>query len=64
MYIKLRNVRICREIEYLELRKLNEKFCTLYMHRMSGFVEKLNHQNYENSTGNFLHYIHTERLDL
>ena len=29
-----------------------------------GFAAKLNIQNYENSTGNFLHYIHTERLDL
>ena len=50
--------------EYLELRKFNGKLYTLYIYGMSGFVEKLNLQNYENSTGNFLHYICTEFLDL
>ena len=36
----------------------------IYIYRMSGFVEKLNLQNYENSTGNCLLYICTEFLDL
>ena len=31
---------------------------------MSGFAEKLNILNFENSTGNCVHYIRTERLDL
>ena len=58
------NVWICRKIIYPELCKFNGKLCTLYMHGMSGFVEKLNIQNYENSTGNGVHYICTEWLDL
>ena len=35
------NVKICREIENLELRKFNGKLCTLYMYEMSRFAEKL-----------------------
>ena len=31
---------------------------------MSRFAENLNIQNYENLTGNFVHYICTECLDL
>ena len=50
--------------EYLELRKFNGKLYTLYIYGMSGFVEKLNLQNYKNSTGNCLHYICTKFLDL
>ena len=65
MYIiYARNVCICKKIEYLELWKFNGKLYTLYIYRMFGFVEKLNLQNYENSTGNCWHYIHTEFLDL
>ena len=55
---------ICRKIEYSELQKFDEKFYTLYRYEMSGFAEKLNIQNCENSTGNCLHYISTEVLDL
>ena len=58
------NVWICREIKYPELHKLYEKFCTLYMHGMSGFTKKFNIQNSENSTGNCIHYIYMECLDL
>ena len=65
MYVILaRNVWICKKNEYLELRKFNGKLYTSYIYGMSGFVEKLNLQNYENSTGNFLRYICTEFLDL
>ena len=38
----VRNVWICREIDYPELHKFNRKFYTLYMYRISGFAEKLN----------------------
>ena len=62
--LNVRNVWICREIEYIELRKLKKKFWNLYLHRISGFAEKLNIQNSENSTGNCIHYIYTECLDL
>ena len=31
---------------------------------MSGFAKKLNIRNSENSTGNFIHYMYTECLDL
>ena len=57
------NVWICQKIEYPELRNFKGKFCTLYMYERSGFTEKLNIQNYENSMGNCLHYICTEGLD-
>ena len=59
-----RNIWICRKIQYLELRKFNEKLCTLYMYRMSGFAENLNVQNCKNSTANCVHYIFTECLSL
>ena len=52
------------KIEYPELRKFDGKLCTLYMYGMFGFAEKLNIQNCENSTANFVHYICTECLDL
>ena len=84
--IYVRNVRICRKIEYPELRKLNwklctlyarnfwisrkieyppvhifnGKWCTLYPYGMSGFAEKLNILNCENSMGNCVHFICTE----
>ena len=65
MYIiYIQNVWICRKIKYLELRKFNGKFCALCMYGMSGFAEKLNIQNCENSMGNYLQYICTEGLDL
>ena len=65
MYIKyVWNVWFERKIEYPELRKFDGKLCTLYMYGMSGFVAKLNIQNYENLTANFVHYICTECLDL
>ena len=57
--LNVRNVRICREIVYPELRKLNEKFYTLYMHKICRFAKKLNIQNFENSTGNCIHYTYT-----
>ena len=47
-----------------ELRKFKGKLYTLYMYEMSEFVEKLNLQNFKNSTGNRLHYIRKEFLDL
>ena len=84
--IYVRNVRICRKIEYPELRKLNwklctlyarnfwisrkieyppvhifnGKWCTLYPYGMSGFAEKLNILNCENSMGNCVHFICTK----
>ena len=48
-----RTLKIQREIVYI-----------IYIYGMSRFVEKLHLQNYENSTGNCLHYICTEFLDL
>ena len=63
-YIYVRNVWICRKIEYPKLQEFNGKFCTLYMYRMFGFAKKLNIQNCENSMGNCLHYICTKSLDL
>ena len=45
--------KIQREIVYI-----------IYIYGMSGFLEKLNLQNYENSTRNSLQYICTEFLDL
>ena len=62
--IYVRNGCIWRKIEYPELRKFNGKLCTLFMYRMTGFVEKLNIRRVENSMGNCVHYIHTECLDL
>ena len=58
------NMWFCRKIEYPELRKFDGKLCTLYMYGMSGFAEKLNIQNCENSMANFVHYICTECSDL
>ena len=60
----VRNVWICRKILYLELHKFYGKLCTLYMSRTFGFDEILNIQNYENSTGNCVHYIWKELQDL
>ena len=45
--------KIQREIVYI-----------IYIYEMSGFVEKLNLHNYENSMGNYLHYICSKFLDL
>ena len=61
--IYVRNVWICRKIEYPELRKFNGKLCTLYMYGMFGLAKKLNVQSCENSTENCLRYICTECLD-
>ena len=58
------NVWICREIYCLKMHKFNGKLCTLYMYGMVGFAEKLNVQNCGNSTGNCVHYICKECLDL
>ena len=55
------NVGICRKNEYPEQRKFKVKLCTLYMYGTSGFAEKLNFQNYENSTGNCVHYMCTKK---
>ena len=52
------NVLICRKFEYPELRKFNWKLCTLYFYEMSGFAEKLNFQNYGNSTRNSICYMY------
>ena len=52
------NVWNCREIEYTELRKLKKKFWNLYLHRISGFAEKLNVQSYINSMKNCVHYTY------
>ena len=38
--------------------------CIQNMYKMSGFVENLNIQKWENFTGNFVHYICRECLDL
>ena len=62
--IYVRNVWICKKIEYPELRKFNGKLCTVYMYATSGFAAKLNIQNCENSTGNCVHYTCAEWLDL
>ena len=62
--IYVRKVWICRNIEYPELRKYNEKLCTLYVYVTSGFAKNLNIQNCENSTGNLVHYICMEWPDL
>ena len=56
--LNVRNVQICWEIEYPELRKSKKKFCRLYLNKMSGFAKKLNIQNSENSTGNCIQYIY------
>ena len=49
--IYVQKVWICRKIEYPELRKFNGKLYTLYMYGTSGFAEKLNIYNCENSIG-------------
>ena len=61
--IYVRNVWICRKIEYPELRKFNGKLCTLYMYGMFGLAKKLNVQSCENSTENCVHYICMACLD-
>ena len=61
--IYVRNVWICRKIEYPELRKFNRKLCTLYMYGMFGLAKKLNVQSCENSTENCVHYICMACLD-
>ena len=50
--------RFAKKIEYPELRKFNGKLYTLYIYRISGFVEKLNVQNCINSTENCIHYTY------
>ena len=50
--------------EFPEQRKFKGKLCTLYMYKTSGFVEKLNIQNYENSMGNCVLYMCTKSQDL
>ena len=62
--IYVRYVWISKKIEYPKLHIFNGKLCTSYMYRMTGFVEKLNIQRVKNSTGNCVHYICTECLDL
>ena len=49
---------ICKKIEYPELRKFKGKLFTLYMYEISGFAEKLNIQNWGNSTGNCVRYMY------
>ena len=65
----VRNVWICREIEKPELSKFNKKFCTLYLHGMSGFAGKIECPNCGNSMGNCVHYMYgmigfAEKLNL
>ena len=55
--IYVRNLWICRKIEYPELRKFKGKLCTLYMYRMFGLAKKLNVQSCKNSTGNCTLYV-------
>ena len=52
------------KFECTELQKFNGKLCTLYIYGTSLFAENLIIQNYENSTGNCVQYICTERKDL
>ena len=54
----VQNVRICREVEYPKLRKSNKKFCTLLLHGMSGFAEKLKVQNSGNSIRNCVQFMY------
>ena len=61
--IYVRNVWIGKKIEYPELRKFNEKLCTLYMYGMFELAKKLDVQCCENSTGNCVRYICTDCLD-
>ena len=63
-YICTKCLDLQKKNEYLALRKFNGKLCTLYIYGMSGFVEKLNIPNTENSTGNCVHYLCTACLDL
>ena len=53
----VRNFGICKKIEYPKLGKFNRKLCTLHTYGTSGFAEKLNVQNWGNSTGNSLRYM-------
>ena len=55
--LKIRNVRICSEIEYPNLVK-SMKICVQYMYGMSSSAGKLNIQNFEKSTENFVHYMY------
>ena len=55
MYV--RNIWICRKIEYPELQKFNRKLYALYMYGMFGLAKKLNVQNWENSKVNCVHYM-------
>ena len=53
--IYVRNVWICKKIEYPKLLIFKRKLCTLYMYGMYGVAEKLNVQNFINLTGNCTH---------
>ena len=55
---------LAEKIEYPELQKFIRKLYTLYMYERCGFTEILNIQNCINSTGNCVHYICTNCLDL
>ena len=55
---------LAEKIEYPELQKFIRKLYTLYMYGRCGFAEILNIQNCINSTGNCVHYICTNCLDL
>ena len=59
----VRNIWICKKFDYPEQRKFNGKLCTFYV-RNVWICRKLNIQNCKNSTGNCVHYISSERLDL
>ena len=56
--LNVRKVWVCEEFEYPKFRKFSGKLCTLYMFGTSGFAEKLNIQNYVNSTGNYVNYMY------
>ena len=62
--IYVRYVWISKKIEYPKLHIFNGKLCMLYINGMDGLEEKLNIQRVKNSTGNCVHYICTECLDL
>ena len=59
----VRNVWICREMEYPECENWNGNYVH-YMHGMSGLAEKLNISYCIYSMGNFVYYICMEHLDL
>ena len=61
--IYVQNIWICREIEYLQIYKFNGKLCTLNVRKV-WFYGEIENPKFRKFSGNCVHCIRTECLDL